>query len=95
MDDKIRQLEELCKLLEEKYPEVEIDFEGLRNLYEGGEKQEFYNSLQKMSNWLMENYGYNETLLDFQLYINGFAHENDLVFDDDVVLVENGREFVQ
>ena len=52
-------------------------------------------TLQEICNKLFNEYGFDDTILELQVYINQLRHEFDITDPREVLHIDNGKGFVQ
>lgn len=92
-------MEDLIKIFENMKKEhkdfKEPNMDLLKFKYSNKDKSDYIETLQTICNKAYDQYGFDDTILDLQVYINQLRHEYDITDPREIIHVDNGKGFVQ
>lgn len=92
-------MEDLIKIFEnikKEHPDFEQpNMDLLQFKYSNNDKTEYIETIQETCNKAYEAYGFDDNILDLQVYINQLRHQYDVTDPREIIHVDNGKGFVQ
>lgn len=89
------ELKEIYDKIKEEYKDIEVTYEELEKLEQKKDKTDFVETLQEICNDIYTKNGFNDNILDIQVYINQLRAEYDITDPREVIHEDNGKGFVQ
>lgn len=89
------ELKEILENIKETHKDFIVDDEFLVDINDIFDKKGYVESLQEICNNLFNQYGFDDTILELQVYINQLRHEFDITDPREVLHIDNGKGYVQ
>ncbi len=89
------ELKDILENIKETHNDFVYDDELLVNVEELFDRKGYVESLQEICNQLFNKYGFDDTILELQVYINQLRHDYDITDPREVIHIDNGKGFVQ
>lgn len=89
------ELKDIFENIKETHNDFVYDDKLLVNVEELFDRKGYVESLQEICNQLFNKYGFDDTILELQVYINQLRHDYDITDPREILHVENGKGFVQ
>lgn len=89
------ELKEILENIKETHNNFTYDDELIVNIDYVFDKKGYVETLQEICNKLFNEYGFDDTILELQVYINQLRHEFDITDPREVLHIDNGKGFVQ
>lgn len=92
----MKELMNIIENIEKKHPNhIIIDEDKLKELNEHEDNQVFIETVQEYCNQVYDAVGFNDELLELQVYINKLRNKYDVTDPREITHWDNGKGFVQ
>lgn len=89
------ELKEILENIKETHNDFVYDEKMIQDVEELFDRKGYVESLQEICNQLFNKYGFDDTILELQIYINQLRHDYDITDPREVIHIDNGKGFVQ
>lgn len=89
------ELKEILENIKETHQDFNYNSELIQNIEELFDKKGYIEQLQEVCNTLFNLYGFDDTILELQIYINQLRHKYDITDPREIIHIDNGKGFVQ
>lgn len=89
------ELKDILENIKETHNDFSYDKELLTDIGDIFDKNGYVESLQEVCNNLYNLYGFDDNILELQVYINTLRHEFDITDPREILHIDNGKGFVQ
>lgn len=89
------ELKDILENIKETHNDFVYDEKMIQDVEELFDRKGYVESLQEICNQLFNKYGFDDTILELQVYINQLRHDYDITDPREILHVDNGKGFVQ